>query len=119
MKKCTATSLKHSEWIIIFLFSSFFLALSLSTYLKAHRCRSSILKNQLRAASVQNKPGLLTVWVKGEGVIKKGAYFVPLETRVCDLKRKIELTPKANLKIFKSRRKLKMGEEIYVFEKED
>lgn len=55
----------------------------------------------------------IEVTVKGDGVEEK-TLWLPIKTRVCSLKKKVRLKPRADLSFFSSRRFLKDGQVIVI-----
>ena len=53
------------------------------------------------------------VYITGE-VENPGRYEVPIETRICDLKKILILTPSADKRVFKSKKRVKHEEKILI-----
>lgn len=67
----------------------------------------------IRKVAEEPEPTEITVWVKG-AVKESVELILPVDSRICDLKAKINLSDDADKRFFRRRKRLKNREEIWV-----
>jgi hypothetical protein len=99
--------LKASEWLLAF-FVLIFIA-----FTAAISYRTGFLG--VAQLQIQNSTNESTIGIHVSGCVEHpGVIFVPLNTRICNLKNILALTPDADLSIFRHKRMLKNNDVIFV-----